>query len=100
MIVAISARFEIAPEHLSDYLQAAATVIRETRKEPGCRLYAFSRDILEENVVWISEQWDSKEDLQRHFTTAHIRHFREFLTGVRFISRDVRKYSVTQVGGI
>lgn len=100
MIIAISARFEIAPEHLSEYLEAAATTVRETRKEPGCRLYAFSRDILEENVVWISEEWDSEEDLQRHFTTEHIRSFREFLTGVRFISRDVRKYSVAEVGGI
>lgn len=100
MIIAITARFEIAPEHLSDYLQAAATVVRETRLEPGCRLYAFSRDILQDNVVWISEEWDSDADLQRHLVTEHIRRFREFLGGVTFLSRDVRKYSVAEVGGI
>lgn len=100
MIIAISARFEIAPEHFSEYLREAEHTIKETRKEPGCRLYAFSRDILEDNVVWISEQWDSEEDLQRHFTTEHIVNFRAFLKGVRFVSRDVRKYLVSEVGTI
>lgn len=100
MTVAISARFEIAPEDLQAYLDAAQNVIQETRKEPGCRLYAFSRDILQDNVVWISEEWDSDSHLQQHLATEHIRRFREFLANVRFISRDVRKYSVAEVGGI
>lgn len=100
MIIAISARFEIDPEQVADYLGAARPVIEATRQESGCRLYAFSRDSLQDNVVWIAEEWESEAALQAHLETAHVKRFRAFLQDVRFISRDVRKYSVAAVGGI
>jgi quinol monooxygenase YgiN len=100
LLIAISARFEIAPEHIAGYIEAVQPVIAATRQEPGCRLYAFSRDLVEPNVVWVSEEWESNEALLAHFATEHVLRFREFLTGVTFISRDVRKYSVAAVGSI
>ena len=100
MIIAISARFEIAPEHVEGYIAAVQPVIAATRQEAGCRLYAFSRDVVEPNVIWVAEEWESDEALQAHFATEHVITFRKYLAGVTFISRDVRKYSVAAVGTV
>lgn len=39
-----------------------AVLLEGTAGMPGCRSYIVSKDAKDENALWITEVWDSKED--------------------------------------
>ncbi len=98
--IAISARMEVTPQRIDDYLAAAQEVMTHTRREPGCRHYAFAQDLLAPNVIWISEEWDSDEALQQHFATPHINTFLKRVADIELLDMDVRKYSISAIDSI
>lgn len=98
--IAISARLVIEPGRVDEYLQAAQDVIRHTREEQGCELYAFARDIQQPNVIWISEQWQSDAALQQHFATEHLGRFLKRVADIELLDIDVRKYEVASIGSL
>lgn len=98
--IAITARLVIEPGRVDDYLRAAQDVVRHTREESGCQLYAFARDILQPNVIWVSEQWQSDAALQQHFATEHLRRFMQRVADIGLLEMDVRKYEVAAIGSI
>ncbi|MEM8731582.1 MAG: putative quinol monooxygenase [Pseudomonadota bacterium] len=58
-----------------DLVAAAKVVLSETRKEPGCQVYEFSRLIDAEDTFRIYEEWDSDAALAAHFETEHVKVF-------------------------
>ena len=98
--IAITARLVIEPGRVDEYLRAAQEVIGHTREEPGCQLYAFARDILQPDVIWVSEQWQSDAALQQHFATEHLGRFLQRVAGIELLEMDVRKYEVARIGSI
>ncbi len=99
-MLAIIARLEINPDHVEDYVKAAVPGVALTREEKGCHLYSFSRDICEDNIIWICEQWESDEDLDAHLQSDHIREFLEATKNMEVLSMDARKYEVSSVGTV
>lgn len=93
----ISARLEIDPAHADAYIAAAEAIVAPTRAEKGCNVYAFSRDIVDSNIVWISEEWDSEEDLMAHLSTPHIADFLKKTQAFNILSMDARKYEIASV---
>lgn len=53
-----------------------------TRAEPGCIAYRFAADLADPNTFLIFEEWASEEALGRHFTSPHMRVFREQIPGL------------------
>jgi quinol monooxygenase YgiN len=45
--------------HLADILLQAANLVGNAK---GCKLYVISSEAIEENTVFITEIWESKED--------------------------------------
>lgn len=45
-------------EELANILLEAAQLLSDA---DGCHLYIVSRDIADENTIWITEVWDNKE---------------------------------------
>ena len=48
-------------------------MIEASRQEPGCIDYAYSFDLLEPNVMRITERWDDRDALLYHFGTPHMK---------------------------
>ena len=71
-------------------------VLRETRREPGCRTYTFARDVLEPDVIRVFEIWESREALAAHGTSAHIRQWRDALKEIGVASRDIRSWEADE----
>ena len=46
-------------EKLAEILLKAAELVAKAK---GCHLYLISRDTDEQDTIWITEVWDSKED--------------------------------------
>lgn len=99
-LIAISARVEVDPAHIDDYLTAAGALIDPTRAEPGCHLYAFARDIRQPNLVWISEQWASEAHLARHLASPHVTAFLRAVAEIPLLAMEARQYSVAALGTV
>lgn len=76
-----------------DRMQAAMeTQVRATRTEDGCELYAFSRDVLDPDVLHIAEKWRDRAALTAHFSTPHIAVFNAELAAAKVVSMSVKAY--------
>lgn len=99
-MIAISARIEMDPADADAFAAEAAAITAATRAEKGCQRYAFAREVGAEQVLWVSEEWDSVEDLHAHLRSGHIRGFLERTAAMRRISMDARMYEVASVGPV
>ena len=98
--LAIIARAELSAADAPKYVEAALKVIEPTRNEAGCEKYAMSVDICDPNVIWISEQWASKEHLDAHLTAPHILEFLQTIGGLEIKSLDATQYTVSAMGPV
>ncbi len=90
IIVEGSARI---PEDAWDKTQAAMTaMITASRQEAGCIEYAYSRDLLDPNLLRIIERWTDKAALVSHFAEPHMAAFRQALGEVGPQDLQVRMY--------
>lgn len=71
----ILAKGVIRPDRRDAFIAAAREQIVETRKEPGCIAYDFFESQTEPNTFVFNERWASKEAIDAHFQTDHIRKF-------------------------
>jgi pentatricopeptide repeat protein len=46
-------------------------LIEKTRKEEGCISYSLFRDIEDDSILTMIEEWKSKDALDKHFKTEH-----------------------------
>lgn len=100
-MIAVSARVLLAsPQDTERFCELAVGLIEPTRQEPGCTLYAMARDIADDCVVWISEEWDSNAHLDAHLRTEHIAQFLGELANVNIVSMEDKKYEVSSVGHV
>ena len=72
---------------------AARTMIAETRKEPGCLDYAFSRDLVDPDVMRISERWVDDAALAAHFASPHMAAFQAALGDAKREGGSVKSYT-------
>lgn len=78
----------------------AKTIVAASRAEKGCNYYAFGRDIADDAVVWISEEWESQQDLTTHLKAAHIADFLTKISEIKIVSEVSRQYEVSSVGPV
>ena len=88
-IVLAEGRFEAARPHME-------RMIHETRREAGCRIYTFARDVLEPDAIRVFEIWDSREALAAHASSAHMKDWRAALKDIGVASRDIRSWDADE----
>jgi quinol monooxygenase YgiN len=71
----ILAKGVVRPDKRDEFIAAARAQIVETRKEPGCIAYDFYESQTEPNTFVFNERWKSREAIDAHFQTEHIRKF-------------------------
>ena len=94
-MIIVSGRFRLPPEQLAEARPAMEKVIATSLTEPGCRAYSYAEDVREAGLFRVYEEWDSREALDAHFATAHMREWQEARTALGFHDRAVSAYDVT-----
>ena len=89
-IVEGSAR--IPADAWDEAIAAMETMIKASREEAGCIEYAYSRDLLDPNLLRIIERWKDKAALVSHFAEPHMAVFRQALGKVGPQDLEVRMY--------
>lgn len=75
-MIYVLATVHVRAEHRADFLENARTVIGATHREPGCRSYDLMSSITEPNCFVFVERWDSREALEAHFSTPHLKEWK------------------------
>lgn len=95
MIVVIG-RFRLPPEQVERVRPLMAQVIASSLAEPGCRAYAYAEDVCQPGLFRVSEVWDSREALQVHFTTEHMKRWQREREALGFQDREVTAYEASE----
>jgi quinol monooxygenase YgiN len=98
--LAVIARLELSAEDAPKYVAAARDMVGPTRREPGCDWYGMAVDIEDPGVIWVSEQWASKQALDDHLRSPHVRRFLEAIGDLDMRSIEARQYTVAAVGEV
>ncbi len=90
IVVMGTARFEKG--ELARLKPAIEAQLTATRAEDGCDLYAYSIDVLDPDLMHISERWRDHAALTAHFASPHMAAFNEVLATARIESLNVKAY--------
>lgn len=86
-----------APGEIEKFSQAARIMVEETRKEEGCLLYFFARDMNDPDILRITERWSDEAALDAHSKSPHMAGFGAALAQVERIGADIRLYTGDEV---
>ena len=93
-MIIVAGTLRLSAQDLDAVRADAVAVISATRAEQGCLVYAFAEDLMEPGLVRIYEEWESREDLDRHGKTDHIAAWRAALSRVTVLARDLKMIEV------
>ncbi|MEL7480033.1 MAG: antibiotic biosynthesis monooxygenase [Pseudomonadota bacterium] len=79
---------------------AAESQIAASCAEDGCIDYTYAIDVLDPHIMRVLERWRSWEDLEAHFKAAHMEAWRQALSGVKFVEREIRAHEVSETRGL
>merc|ERR1712242_593527 len=64
-------KFPVKPEKRSLVLDMFKPHAEISRKEPGCSSYSFHQDFMNQNVIWLKEEWDNLDSVKGHWNSDH-----------------------------
>ena len=91
MIVVIG-HFRLPPEQMERARPLMAWVIAASLAETGCSAYAYAEDVCEPGLFRVSEAWESREALEAHFATGHMKQWQQERETLGFHDREVTAY--------
>ena len=99
-MIVISGVIEMGEKSVDAAIEAASIMAAATREEDGCLAYAFYQDVENPCRFRVFEEWRDADALARHFEAPHMATFRAALAGLEITRREIKKYSVSEVGAL
>ncbi len=96
----IAGWIDVDPSSVEVLLEAAVTMMAETRKEPGNLEYSFAADPATPGRIRVFERWRSDADLRGHFDAPHMEVFQQALGRAGVRGRDLARFHVSAVGPV
>jgi quinol monooxygenase YgiN len=93
MIVVVG-RVQTDADRRDALVRIGQAVAEASREETGCISYRLYEDTELENEFVFVEEWESKESLERHFATSHIREFLQAIPGAIAAPPDVKFHTI------
>ena len=91
-MVVVMGRVQFGPGEIDRLQPDMETQVLTTRAEDGCQLYAFSRDVLDPDVLHIAEKWRDQAALTAHFSAPHMAAFNAVLDKAKVVRSSVKAY--------
>jgi quinol monooxygenase YgiN len=70
-MVRVVAKFSVKADSIDAFLGLAKELVEKTVKETGCVSYEMVQDDKNPGKLFMLEQWQSKEALDKHLSSAH-----------------------------
>ena len=91
-MIVITGTVRIAHGALERARPAMETMIRASREEEGCIAYSYGVDVLDPDLIHVSEKWESRDALAEHFNSPHMAEWRKTISQVGLTDRDLRLF--------
>lgn len=69
-MIIVRIAMNVLPENQKEVMQTLLSMIESTGKERGCLSHHVFRDIEDENVFSLIDEWETREDLDQHIRSA------------------------------
>jgi quinol monooxygenase YgiN len=69
-VIIVRIEMNALPEKQKEVMQTLLSMVESTGKEKGCLSHQVFRDIEEENVFSLIDEWETREDLDQHIRSA------------------------------
>ena len=93
MIVVVG-RVRTDADKRDELVRIGQAVAAASRAEPGCISYRVYEDTELENEFVFVEEWESSEELQRHFATPHVGEFMQAIPATVVAPPDVKFHTI------
>lgn len=80
------------PENSPAAREAIEGMITASRAEEGCLAYSYSEDILEPELIHVTERWKDEASLKKHWKSAHVVQWRARWATLGFRDRNLQLY--------
>ncbi|MFF4361472.1 putative quinol monooxygenase [Streptomyces sp. NPDC001604] len=95
--VIVAGWMDYAPGDRVTMLRALAELGRRTREaESGCLDYAMTPDPGDERRIRVFEHWASRQALDEHFATPHMKDFRAAVAGLTRVGVSLTAHTVAE----
>jgi quinol monooxygenase YgiN len=91
-MVIVMGTARLGPGEMERLLPDMQAQLAATRAEDGCESYVFARDVLDPDVLQISERWRDNDALAAHFHTPHMAKFNAAIGAANVLSLVVKAY--------
>ena len=78
----------------ADLIRVGQAVAAASRAEKGCLHYRVYEDTEAPNDFVFVEEWESREALEQHFATSHVREFMQAIPATLVAPPDVKFHTV------
>lgn len=93
-MILIAGTVRVAAGGLDKVRDAMETVLSATRAEDGCIQYAYARDVLDPDLMHVSELWRDMDALKAHGAAPHMRIWGSAMREAGVLERDLKWYEV------
>src|SRR5262245_13530930 len=93
-MVILAGTIRIGAGHRAQALAPMAKMVEATRAEPGCVVYSFAFDLLDDHLVRIFEVFVDDAALAAHRASAHMSEWRAVLPELGVGGREMSEYRV------
>lgn len=68
-MIVVTSKMKACSEKREEFLEALRGMLEPVRLEPGCESFFLCQDYEDENICILVEEWNRKEDFDRHLRT-------------------------------
>ena len=72
-MITVTLRIKVSDKRRQDFINSAKLILGPTRIQPGCMSCRLYQDLDEPDAVFLVEEWESREKLDRHFSSEQCR---------------------------
>ena len=72
-MIAVTVRIKVSHKRRQDFMNSARLILGPTRIKPGCISCRLYQDLDEPDAVFLVEEWESRENLDRHINSEQYR---------------------------
>ncbi|MES2288332.1 MAG: antibiotic biosynthesis monooxygenase [Pseudomonadota bacterium] len=90
----VAGTIRVPAENMEAARPAMDELVRATRAEAGCELYAYAEDLFDAGLIHISERWTDAASFAAHGAAPHLAEWRVKGAQLGVHGRDLRLYTV------
>jgi quinol monooxygenase YgiN len=72
MMIVVMGEARFGAGEIDRLAEVLRRTIEATRAEPGCAYYSYARDLIEPDLLRISERWTDEAAFETHLRTPHM----------------------------